>query len=75
VRLTTATAAPRRNEIAPASRGTTPPPARLVTVELPWAEYVATWPLARAWGIHDLEELIREALRRAARGVGADDTI
>jgi len=74
VKLTTATTAPRRNELAPASGGT-PPPVRLVAVELPWAEYVATWPLARAWGIHDLEELIREALRRAARGVGADDTI
>ena len=73
MKLTTATTAPRRNEIAPASRGTTPPPVRLVAVELPWAEYVATWPLARAWGITDLEELIREALRRAARGVDDDN--
>ncbi len=73
MKFTTApTAAPSRTQFRPDS-GPSPPPGRVLSVALPWAEYVATWPLARAWGITDLEELIREALRRAARGVDDDN--
>ena len=75
MRLTTATAAPRRTDLAPASGGTANPPVRLVAVELTWAEYAATWPLAKAWGIDSLEELIREALRRAVQEAKDDDNI
>ena len=49
---------------------TSPPPVRIVAVEMPYDLYRATWALARAWQLSDLEELILRCVRESVERHG-----